>query len=111
MDYIDNVYNVLHIYHSFCEYLELKPNAEKHRIIARMRAFYINENVNPINWNENIQLLSIHEQTRELFRTFLTIYVIKNPDLRVYRQEIINMQFNTPLFEEGFELFNDYCLK
>jgi len=114
MDYLDDRNNVLNIYESFCEYLETKPNAEKQEIIASLNTFYINENVNHVNWNENIRLLVSHERTRELFRTFLTIYVLRKPELRIYKQQIINMRFNTPLFEEGFEMFegtNLVCLK
>ena len=111
MNYIDDINNVVPIYESFCEFLEMKPNAEKHEIIARMHTFYINEFVHPMNWTENIQLFKNHLRTRELFRTFLTIYMLYNPQLRMYKQEIINMQFNTPLFEEGFQLFSFISLK
>lgn len=99
------------IYLSFCDYLETKPHDEKHQIIIEMN-LYSNQVLNNTQFDENneieLQALRQHLRTEEKFRTFLACYRILNNTRETieYRQQILNMRFNTVLFEEGFELFN-----
>lgn len=100
--YIDNIENVLTIYEKFCEYLETKPTNEKQEIIERMNTYYNNRN---LDFYQHDNLVVRHEQSRILFRSFLTGYVILNPDLTIYKQEIVNMSFDSNLLEHAFEVF------
>ena len=101
-NFIDNTENVIRIYESYCEHLETFPNVEKHIIIVRMINYYDNIDQD----FDNIHLFIRHEQTRVMFRSFLTSYVISNPELIRHRNEIINLLFDKYLFQAGFELFS-----
>jgi hypothetical protein len=115
MSYIDDINNIRKIYVNFCEYLDELPTDIKHIIIEQMTNYgndILNNRV-PVYNVDNPQPFIQHEHVRVKFRSFLTGYVFGNPELRVYKEEIVNIQFNIEHFNEGFEIFNtnDYYLK
>ena len=114
MNYLDDIENVRRIYVRFCEFLETMPNDEKHEFIQRM---YENPEIKrdmeiydmPLSYRD-IQRFYENEW---MFGNFLYDYLRENPELQIYRDEIISMEFNPEQFEEGFEIFTHclYCLK
>lgn len=114
MNYLDDINNIQKIYINFCEYLEELPTDIKNTVIEQMTNYgndILNNRIPVYNAN-NPQPFIRHEQFRIKFRSFLTGYVFGNPELRAYKEEIINTQFNIDHFNEGLDILNKiYFLK
>ena len=102
IDYLLDMNNVLKIYERFCEYLETMNNDDKHDFKIRLYILYYAETYGDYPFTDNREEF---EETNRMFANFLTNYVDENPELEIYRDEIINMRYDETLLYRGIELF------
>jgi hypothetical protein len=102
IDYLLDMNNVLKIYERFCEYLETMNNDDKLEFKIRLYILYYAETYGDYPFTDNREEF---EETNRMFANFLTSYVDENPELEIYREEIINMRYDDTLLYRGTELF------
>lgn len=113
MKYIDDINNIRPIYILFCEYIASKPSNEKDELINRLlllkSSYFIEQHNNRDIFRSYLKDI----KTRSLFRNFIKIYISLNPNLVMYEEQLINMEFNSSLFKHELEelTFNTPCLK
>jgi hypothetical protein len=113
MRYIDDINNIRPIYITFCEYVESKSNTEKDALIRRF--LLLNDlRYNGLYTNRTTFKAQLQDaDSRLLFRNFMQSYISLNTHLRVYEDQLINIEFDSVLFSEELkELRNNIsCLK
>ena len=113
MNYLDDINNVRPIYIDICTQLEMMQYDDKIATFERITV-YGNEILENVQFTgNNLDQLRIHLMTRELLRTLMTCYVIKNRILSPHRNAILDMQFNLELFQDEYANYYDniHCLK
>ena len=117
MYYLFTKTNVYSIYESFCEYLETLHTDSKDEFIHLLIDSYNDRRYStPSRRNDTIEYLELLKEADRAFKNFLEDYVHENPELEIYREEIINMRFDYHDFHEGNKMFQDKlncvsCLK
>ena len=104
-DYICDIENVDIIYTRFCEFLETLNAAEKNYFIRRLQLSQDAERYSTFPYTDEE-----YEEMKEadgMFVEFLTDYLDENPDLEIYRDEIINMRFDVTLYYRGTKIFDN----
>ena len=108
MYYLFTRTNVLSIYESFCEYLETLHTDSKNEFIHLLIDAYNDRRyMTPSRSNDTIEYLELLKEADTAFKNFLEDYVHENPELEIYREEIINMYFDPSDLYEGELMFQD----
>lgn len=113
MRYIDDINNIRPIYINFCEYILSKSTPEKEKLIERMLLLNRDQFDDVYNTRTRFRAYMRDTQSITLFRDFIRAYIALNPRLVLYKEQLINIEFNPALFREELEELNNNisCLK
>jgi hypothetical protein len=89
--YLCDIDNIIKIYIRFCEFLETMDYDKKRKLISKL----------------DYSTFFCTNEKNEEFVDFLREYVNENPDLEIYREEIISMRYDPNMFYEGVHIFNN----
>jgi hypothetical protein len=90
-EYICDIENMMKIYIRFCEFLETMDYDKKRKLISKL---------------DYITFFCSNEENEE-FVDFLREYLNENPDLEIYREEIISMRYDPNMYYESLHIFKN----
>jgi hypothetical protein len=104
-EYLCDIENVVKIYIRFCEFLETMDYDQKRYFISKLDRS--NDSVRYSTFPYTNEEYEEFKEADTRFVDFLREYLDENPDLEIYREEIISMRYDPNMYYKGLLIFKN----